>query len=246
MKAPYFDRFLPAISLCALFSGCAYPVKISYPSQASIRPGFNQPFTTWAGGRVRVVLTPSIRGESLECLANYDRVLLANSLRQRGLRHEYKITGKGTPLVVYAKNPNRTLQEKHYSSTGISLGLTAVKEERLGEVPLLKLYDAFDRTVVRSSSGPEPIAANYTATLAVLDSYARPVAGSAAGSFLRPDNPRFATGVYLIHPYEPNKIPILFVHGLISSPLAWNQFVLTSTESVVGSYGCLTDPSPIS
>jgi hypothetical protein len=129
MKAPYFDRFLPAISLCALFSGCAYPVKISYPSQASIRPGFNQPFTTWAGGRVRVVLTPSIRGESLECLANYDRVLLANSLRQRGLRHEYKITGKGTPLVVYAKNPNRTLQEKHYPSTGISLGLTAVKED---------------------------------------------------------------------------------------------------------------------
>jgi hypothetical protein len=216
------------------------------PFTSEYSPGLQSAVYDLAGERVRVVLTPSIRGESLECLANYDRVLLANSLRQRGLTHEYKITGKGTPLVVYAKNPNRTLQEKHYSSTGISLGLTAVKEERLGEVPLLKLYDAFDRTVVRSSSGPEPIAANYTATLAVLDSYARPVAGSAAGSFLRPDNPRFATGVYLIHPYEPNKIPILFVHGLISSPLAWNQFVLTSTESVVGSYGCLTDPSPIS
>ena len=90
-------------------------------------------------------------------------------------------------------------------------------------MPLLKLYDAFDPTVVRSSSGPDPIAANYTATLAVLDSHARQVAGSAAGSFLRPDNPRFATGIYLIHPYDPNKIPILFVHGLISSPLSWQN-----------------------
>jgi pimeloyl-ACP methyl ester carboxylesterase len=238
VKAAYFHRFLPAIWLCALFSGCAEPVKISYPSEASIRPGFNQPFTTWAGERVRVVLTPSIRGESLRYLANYDRVLLANSLRQRGLRQEYKITGKGIPLVVYAKNPERTPQEKHYPSTGITLGLTAVKEERLGELPLLKLYDAFDRTVVRSSSGPEPIAANYTATLAVLDSYARQVAGSAAGSFLRPDKPRFATGIYLIHPYDPNKIPILFVHGLISSPLAWQNLIndLCSDPKVLEHY----------
>jgi pimeloyl-ACP methyl ester carboxylesterase len=49
------------------------------------------------------------------------------------------------------------------------------------------------------------------------------VAGSAAGSFIRPDNPRFATGIYLIHPYDPNKIPILFVHGLISSPISWQN-----------------------
>jgi pimeloyl-ACP methyl ester carboxylesterase len=223
MKADYFPRFLPAVFLCTLFSGCAYPVKISYPSEASIHPAFNQPFTTWAGERVRVVLTPSLRAESRKYLANYDRVFLANSLRQRGLKHEYKITGKGTPLVIYGRNPGSTAEEKHYPSTGITLGLTAVKEESPAHVPLLKLYDAFDPTVVRSSSGPEPIAANYTATLAVLDSHARQVAGSAAGSFLRPDNPRFATGIYLIHPYDPNKTPILFVHGLISSPLSWQN-----------------------
>src|SRR6266478_4306660 len=114
MKADYCHRFLPAVSLCALLSGCAYPVKISYPSEASIHSAFNQPFTTLAGERVRVLLTPALRGESLRYLANYDQVFLANSLRQRGLRHEYKITGKGTPLVVYAKNPDSTPQEKHY------------------------------------------------------------------------------------------------------------------------------------
>jgi hypothetical protein len=63
MKADCRHRFLLVVSLCALLSGCAYPVKIS---GASIHPAFNQPFTTWAGQRVRVVLTPSLRAESLK------------------------------------------------------------------------------------------------------------------------------------------------------------------------------------
>ena len=44
-------------------------------------------------------------------------------------------------------------------------------------------------------------------------------------SFLRPDNPRFATDVYLIHSYDPNKVPVLFVHGLISSPMSWQNLI---------------------
>jgi pimeloyl-ACP methyl ester carboxylesterase len=169
------------------------------------------------------MLTPSLGQEALKYLVSYDQVLLADSIRQKGLRHEYRVTGKGIPLVVHSKNPKNSLKERHYPTTGITLGVTAVKVERPGHVPLLKLYDSFDPVVVRSAGGPNAIAANYTATLAVLNSRARKVAGSAAGSFLRPDNPRFATGIYLIHPYDPNKIPILFIHGLISSPISWQN-----------------------
>jgi len=76
---------------------------------------------------------------------------------------------------------------------------------------------------VQSAGGSDQIAANFTAPLAVLDSHARKVAESAAGSFLRPDNPRYATGIYLIQPYDPNKIPILFIHGLVASPISWQN-----------------------
>jgi pimeloyl-ACP methyl ester carboxylesterase len=217
------EKLIRVILLCALLSGCSHLVKISYPPEAVIHPGLDQRFCRWDGERVKVVLTPSLRGEPLKYLRESDQIILANSIRQRGLRHEYKIAGRGTPLVVYAKNPEISPQEKHYPSFGITLGLTAVKEERPGQVPLLKLYDAFDPSVVRSSYGSHPIAANFTATLAVLNSHGRKVAGSAAGSFIRPDNPRFATGIYLIQPYDPNKIPILFVHGLISSPISWQN-----------------------
>ena len=214
---------LPVIFLCALLSGCSHLVKISHTPEAVIHPAFDQPTMNWEGERVQVVLTPSLQGEPLKYLANYEKVFLANSLRQRGLRNEYKIIGKGTPLVVYSRNPDITPKEKHYPSDGIVFGLTAVKEDHPGQVPLLKLYDALDPIVVRSSYGWHPIAANYTATLAVLFSHARKVASSAAGAFLRPDNPSFTAGIYLIHPHDPNKIPILFIHGLLSSPVSWQD-----------------------
>jgi pimeloyl-ACP methyl ester carboxylesterase len=208
---------------CALFSGCMHLVEVSSAPEAVLHTALSQPTTTWEGERVEVALTPSLKGESRKYLANSEEVFLANSLRERGLRHVYKINGIGTPLVVYARNPEVTPREKHYPHSGIVLGLTAVKEDRPAQLPLLKLYDSLDPSVVRSIYGKHPVAANYTATLAVLYSHARKLAGSAAGSFLRPDSPRFPTGIYLTHPYDPNKIPILFVHGLISSPVSWQN-----------------------
>jgi pimeloyl-ACP methyl ester carboxylesterase len=229
---------LSCVLICVIVSGCAQTVTIFYPSGSVIHPEFDRWYTTWNGERVEVNWTPSLRVESSKYLAGYDRVLLANSIHEIGLRHEYKIDGKGTPLVVYTKNPEHTPEERHYPTSGITLGITAVKEARPGQLPLLKLYDSFDPVVVRSAAGPDPIAANYTATLAVLYSHARKVAGSSFASFIRPDDPRFATGVYLIHPYDPNKIPILFIHGLLGSPLSWQNLTndLCSDPKVLEHY----------
>jgi pimeloyl-ACP methyl ester carboxylesterase len=223
---------------CVLLSGCAHFVKISYARAAVIHPAFDQPTTNWGGERVQVVLTPSLKGESFKYIVNNDKVFLGNSVRQRGLRHEYKINGEGTPLVVFSRNPDLTPKEKHYPSTGLVFGLTAVKEDRPGQLPLLKLYDALDPSVVKTIYSPHPIAANYTSALAVFYSHTRKVAGSAAGSFLRPDHPRFATGIYMLQPYDPNKIPILFIHGLISSPISWQNLTndLCSDPTILEHY----------
>jgi pimeloyl-ACP methyl ester carboxylesterase len=216
---------LSFVLICALLFGCADTsgVRIFYLPNAVIHPEFDKRYTVWNGERVEVNFTPTLREESSKYLAGHPRVLLANRIHQFGLRHEWKMAGQGTPLVVYTKNPEQTPKERHYPTSGITLGITAVKEARPGQVPLLKLYDAFDPAVVESAAGPDPIAADYTATLAVLYSHAQKVAGSSFESFIRPDDPRFATGVYLIHPYDPNKIPILFVHGLLGTPLSWQN-----------------------
>ena len=40
-------------------------------------------------------------------------------------------------------------------------------------------------------------------------------------AFLNPDALTGRTGIYLVEPYQPGKIPVVFVHGLLSSPLTW-------------------------
>ena len=33
------------------------------------------------------------------------------------------------------------------------------------------------------------------------------------------------TGIYFVTPYDPNKIPLVFVHGLVSSPDAFKNMI---------------------
>ena len=39
--------------------------------------------------------------------------------------------------------------------------------------------------------------------------------------FLRPEKVERLSGIYLMEPYQPGKIPVLLVHGLLSSPETW-------------------------
>jgi pimeloyl-ACP methyl ester carboxylesterase len=39
--------------------------------------------------------------------------------------------------------------------------------------------------------------------------------------FLSADKVKHKTGIYMLEPYQPGKIPVLFIHGLLSSPAAW-------------------------
>lgn len=41
--------------------------------------------------------------------------------------------------------------------------------------------------------------------------------------FLNRASARERTGIYITEPYDPDKIPVLFVHGLICDPYAWEK-----------------------
>ena len=50
-----------------------------------------------------------------------------------------------------------------------------------------------------------------------------PGQGRATAGFLRPDCVELQ-GIYLLEPYQPGKIPVVFVHGLLSSPLTSSAY----------------------
>ena len=39
--------------------------------------------------------------------------------------------------------------------------------------------------------------------------------------FLSADKLQHKTGIYMLEPYQPGKIPVLLVHGLLSAPTTW-------------------------
>ena len=45
------------------------------------------------------------------------------------------------------------------------------------------------------------------------------------GSFLSPDKAAFDNGISLAGPYQPGKIPVVFVHGTASSPARWAEML---------------------
>ncbi|HXL25671.1 MAG TPA: hypothetical protein VN952_03275, partial [Chthoniobacterales bacterium] len=69
-----------------------------------------------------------------------------------------------------------------------------------------------------------PLAADYTAAIA----YYRPSSNLFAAKLmatLRPSHYMEKMGLYFLQPYDPDRVPIIFVHGLMSSPFMWAQTI---------------------
>jgi pimeloyl-ACP methyl ester carboxylesterase len=44
-------------------------------------------------------------------------------------------------------------------------------------------------------------------------------------SFFHPDELHEKAGLYLLEPYQPGKIPLVLIHGILSSPMSWGSMV---------------------
>ena len=92
-----------------------------------------------------------------------------------------------------------------------------------GRDAILSLQDPRSRSTVRVRGAAQPLAADFSAPLA---SY-RPVSELWVGlmAVLHADRYTGRTGLYFVQPYDPDRIPIIFVHGLASTPQMWLNVV---------------------
>jgi pimeloyl-ACP methyl ester carboxylesterase len=131
------------------------------------------------------------------------------------LTHGFANSGVGVPYVVLATTPPRY----PFTKTAQPFGATAVlaPNPALGGGFSLQFYD--------------PLRANTTDTgLPITRDLTAPIAYAASQDtdawlvdFLRPDRGDPLDGLHMREPFQPQKIPIVFVHGLASDPLTWAQ-----------------------
>jgi pimeloyl-ACP methyl ester carboxylesterase len=146
-------------------------------------------------------------------LAYFDTLLPAADHDVRRLRHRHTRDGQGVALIGCRRNTLREPVEALYPPELITRPVTAVFKTGPASTITIALKDPRHH---------EKLAADFTAPLAQLLGQARALKKLGLGGLLGTSGARQrGYSLYLMEPYDPRKTPVLFVHGLLSTPLAW-------------------------
>lgn len=110
---------------------------------------------------------------------------------------------------------------KLYPKRGVSVPVTAVLNFEPSSpgttTAILTLYNPANRKTAAVAGRTRSLAADLSAPFGYY-----PLAGKKGFlGMLRPGKYEETEGLYLIQPYDPAKIPLVFIHGLMSSPQMW-------------------------
>jgi pimeloyl-ACP methyl ester carboxylesterase len=159
----------------------------------------------------------------------FGQLLICADYEAVGLANEHRTYGLGVPLIATrAATPDGADAAHNFYPRQASFAATAffrfegsladLGTQRCGR---LELYNPLTTQVVQTAGQVVPLETDLTTPLAYF------LANSNLGDitdivgFVRGDDIRAQTGIRMLAPYQPGKIPVVLVHGLLSSPLTW-------------------------
>ena len=166
--------------------------------------------------------------------SDVSKILLASDFEVSGLNRDFNQYGLGVPLIGVRETPakpeDRTPQEQFYPPE-MAFPLTAflVPNSRLKDpnvdvekarVCTLRLFDPVQTRAYGSEGNKLALEIDLTTPLAYMWSRTDLERYRWSG-LLHPEKALDRANLMLIRPYDPGKIPVVMVHGLISTPLAW-------------------------
>ncbi len=157
----------------------------------------------------------------------FEQVLLADRYRVRGLSVRNRRPGVGTPLICIGQMNPEFGERACISVTMLLRGpltLAALGTDRA--VGTLELHPAFDdNATVEVGQTRVPLEVDLTTALAYrLNNSKLWKLGSM--QFREPAK-NVRSQLLLAQPYDPDQIPVVFVHGTFSSPLTWVEMTNT-------------------
>lgn len=164
-------------------------------------------------------------GRDASCwpLDYFDELLPAHRLDISGIRARHVRSGIGAALAGVRDNRGLVRPQLPYlPPEGIVYPVTAVLRPAGEGVVELSLHDRFAVDTIAFGSRRAPLEADFTAPFAFLAA-ATHFHVSRHVAFFAPDAVGNCRGVYLLQPYDPERIPVLLIHGLWSSPLTWRE-----------------------
>jgi hypothetical protein len=195
------------------------------------------PDESWQGRLAAIgvrVAGPGEAGRGQWEPSTFDDILFARDFVVRGMENQYRFDGLGVPMIAVrgfepSKRERRQGQDRFlmprevYPVTAILR--TVPGSDGPGALEYsLELRDPLAAGDVELAGHARPLASDLTTPLAFhLARSPLPVLQEVG--LLDPGWVEGLQGLYLLHPYRPGKIPIVFVHGLRSTPLAWLKVI---------------------
>ena len=169
-----------------------------------------------------------------------ERFIPTTTLEVRGLRNRYHTPGIGVPLAAsLAAGPASAKvvgSERLGPRTKVPVtALLRLQQARAGLAAgqvrgRIEVYATDQTPTVQVDGRDQPLESDPTAALAYqLEGspiYVAEILGFLRGGILRGlPKDRSQDGLFLLRPYEPGKIPVVLVHGTVSSPARWVELI---------------------
>ncbi len=146
------------------------------------------------------------------------------------LRNKHTTYGLGVPLIAVRRPSKANDPVEKYYPPDLSYAVTALvrceQPKRFRSVNstqcLLEFFDPLTSNQVQLSDHWVPLETDLTTPLAyLLDSPRFRERDIETEGLLNPAKTQNDRGLFMLEPYDPNRIPVLMVHGLWSSPRTW-------------------------
>lgn len=143
----------------------------------------------------------------------------ADEVDMDSVKNRHRQDGFGGALVgLRMTSPLEPFSPK----VGVTAPVTAVLDFQ-GRDVTLSLIDPTVKTKARIAAKERPLEADFSAPLAYYPRVSELWAGLMGA--IRADENMGITGLYQLQPYDPERIPLIFVHGLISTPRMWRNVI---------------------
>jgi len=146
----------------------------------------------------------------------------ADRLKIRGLSVRNRIAGMGSPIILVGDKQTGAIKTSTAAATvflKVEGSVTNMADGTLQTA--VEIYSAFSRNTVEVDGREIPLEQDLTTQIA----YAlnNPVYWKVEKMLFRLGQSPFDPGIYMAQPYKKGKIPVLFVHGTMSSPVWWAE-----------------------
>ncbi len=239
---PYDPQFRRA---CDLYNAALEGTLRIVQSQDKIRPGTSRIIRT-ANHDCEIEIELHSQGWHDE---DFDRFKFVSDYEIHGLTNHYHRYGLGVPLIAIRKQHADADPQEQFYPTELSFPITAfLRMKPVESVQLasntsetnggpnageslrtklhavLELCDPLERSSLEVAGMRVPLETDLSVPLAFFLS--QPEMDDSKIStlgFLQPEKIKKLTGLYMLEPFRADKIPVVMVHGLWSSPATWME-----------------------